>query len=139
MYLAAGVDAALWSYAYPYQRRLMIRAMQWAAQTAFPIEVEAPMCVQATFWEQHVAGVRRTVLHLWNGLNTTAGHGLPAMDVPLREETVPVHGIKVRFRSQVPRQVQVEPGGAVPLLKHEGNGVVVESPPLALHCLVVAE
>ena len=27
VYLAAGIDAALWSYAYPYQRRLLARAV----------------------------------------------------------------------------------------------------------------
>ena len=30
-YFPAAVDAALWSYAYPYQRRLLIRAIEWAA------------------------------------------------------------------------------------------------------------
>ena len=31
-YFAAALDAALWSYAYPYQRRLLARALEWAAR-----------------------------------------------------------------------------------------------------------
>ena len=31
VYLAAAIDAALWSYAYPYQRCLLARALTWAA------------------------------------------------------------------------------------------------------------
>ena len=34
VYLAAGMDAALWVYAYPYQRRLLARAIEWAARDA---------------------------------------------------------------------------------------------------------
>ena len=33
-YFAAAADAALWSYAYPYQRRLCARALEWAANHA---------------------------------------------------------------------------------------------------------
>jgi hypothetical protein len=43
------------------------------------------MCVQATFFTQQDKAGKRLIVHLFNGLNTTANHGLPAMDVPLRE------------------------------------------------------
>jgi hypothetical protein len=139
VYMAAGFDAAMWSYSFPYQRRLLARALNCASQERFPISVRAPMCVQCAFYEQADAGGRRIVIHLFNGIDTTGGHGLPAMDVPLREETVPIHGIGVRFEGIAPTRFHVEPGGVVPRVRHEGTATVVDLPPLALHAMLVAE
>ncbi|MBI1902222.1 MAG: hypothetical protein HYS13_14065 [Planctomycetia bacterium] len=139
VYLAAGIDAALWSYAYPYQRRLLARAIAWAAGEPLPISVEAPMCVQATFFEQSDGPRRRTIIHFFNGLNTAAGHGLPATEVPLREETVPVHGVRVRFAGEAPKKLHVEPGGETPKITRAGDATIVELPPLPLHYLLVVE
>ena len=139
VFFAAGVDAALWSYAYPYQRRLLAQAIRSAAREPFPIQVEAPQCVGATFFEQDAASGRRTVIHLFNGLNTAGGHGLPQADVPLREETVPIHGIQVRFEGRRPGRLHVEPGGIVPPARQDRGAMVVEMPPLAIHLMLVAE
>jgi hypothetical protein len=142
VYLPAGIDAALWSYSFPYQRRLFVCAVEWAADAAPPIRVEAPMCVQATFFEQtrfDTTGRSRTIVHLFNGLNTTAHHGLPAAEVPLREEIVPVGGIRVRFAGPAPRKFRVEPGGFIPQTRREGKETVVELPPLEIHAMLVAE
>ncbi len=139
VYLAAALDAALWSYAYPYQRRLLTRALTWAAGGTPPIAVQAPMCVQATYFTQTTADGRRLVLHLFNGVNTTANHGLPAADVPLREETIPIHGIAVRFERDVPKRFHVEPGGAEPRVRKDGSATVVELPPLELHAMLIGE
>jgi hypothetical protein len=138
-YLAAGLDAALYSYAYPYQRRLMARLLEWAAGGPFHVRVTAPLCVQATYFTQAVAGGRRSVIHLFNGLNTAANHGLPAADVPLREETVPIGGVTVRFDKDAPARFHVEPGGQVPPVRKDGATVVVELPPLERHALLVGE
>jgi hypothetical protein len=139
VYLAAALDAALWSYAYPYQRRLLARALEWAAAGAFPISVAAPMCVQATYFTQTDKDGRRLVLHLFNGVNTTANHGLPAMDVPLREETIPIHGIRLRFEKDVPKRFHVEPDGVEPKVTKDGTATVVELPPLDLHAMLVGD
>jgi hypothetical protein len=139
VYFASGVDAALWSYAYPYQRRIFDRAVAWAASEAFPIRVEAPMCVQATFFEQRDADGRRAVIHLFNEVDTTAHHGKPGEDVPLREEAVPIHGIRVRFDGPAPARFHVEPGGISAQGRRDGNSVVVNVPPLERHAMVVAE
>jgi hypothetical protein len=138
-YLAAALDAALWGYAYPYQRRLLARAMTWAAGGPYAVAVTAPMCVQATFFTQADRDGRRLVLHLFNGVNTAANHGAPASDVPLREETVPVHGISVRFGQDVPKRFHVEPGGVELRVRKEGGATVVELPPLELHAMLVGE
>jgi hypothetical protein len=138
-YLAAAVDAALWSYAYPYQRRLLARLMEGTARATRPVSVTAPMCVQAGYYVQKDGEGTRIIVHLFNGMNTTANHGLPSADVPLREEVVPVHGITVRFRSGSYRSFHCEPGGRAVKVRQEGKLDVVEVPPLEVHAMVVAE
>jgi hypothetical protein len=139
VYLAASLDAALWSYAYPYQRRLLAGAIAWAAAAPPPLEVQAPMCVQTTFFRQSVGSGHRTIIHLFNGLNTAAHHGAPAAEVPLREEVVPIHGMRLRLRGQRPGRIRVQPGDAEPLQHLDGPDTLVELPPLELHYLVVIE
>jgi hypothetical protein len=139
VYFAAAIDAALYSYAYPYQRRLLARALEWAAGGAFPISVVAPMCVQTTFFTQTDKDGRRLVIHLFNAVNTTASHGLPAMDVPLREETIAIHGIRVRFEKDVPKRLHVEPGGTELTMRKDGKASIVELPPLERHYMLVGE
>ena len=138
-YLATAIDAALWSYAYPYQRRLLARAIEWATSAPAPVGVEAPMCVQATYFTQGRGEGRKLLVHLFNGVNTAAGHGLPAMEVPLREEVLPVHGIRVRFPKDPPKRVRLEPVGKELELRPNGAGSAVEVPPLELHALLVGE
>jgi hypothetical protein len=135
VYLAAALDAALWSYSFPYQRRLLARSIEWAAAKPFDIHVDAPMCVQTTFFRQQSDGMSRTVIHLFNGINTTGGHGFPASEVPLREETIPIHGIAVRFIQNLPKRCHYEPNGIdVPIR----NGHV-RLPSLDIHGMLVAE
>jgi hypothetical protein len=138
-YFAAAIDAALWSYAYPYQRILLTRAVQWAARTPAPISVRAPMCVHVTHFVQHDGKRRRLVLHFFNGVNTTANHGLPAADVPLREETIAVHGIEVVFHAAAPAKLVCEPGAQAVESRRQGKDTVVKLPPLEMHYILVAE
>ena len=97
------------------------------------------MSVQTTFFEQSMPQGRRLVLHLFNGTVTSAHHGLPAAEVPLREESLPVHGIKVRFREKAPKRFRVEPGGLAVQVRKEGGETVVELTPLDLHAMLVGE
>lgn len=139
VYLAAGLDAAMWSYAYPYQRRMLARAIAWAAREPAPIEVKAPMCVQATYYRQPSKDGQRTIVHLFNGMNTTANHGLPAADVPLREETVPIHDIEVRFLKSASRSFRLQPGNRVLAARCDGAATVVVVPRLDMHAILVGE
>jgi hypothetical protein len=138
-YLAAALDAGLWTYAYPYQRRLLARVLTWAARESPPITVHAPMCVQVTHFTQTIDGHRRAVMHIFNGLNTTAGHGLPAAEVPLREEVVPIHGIEVTFHRSVPKVLQLEPGRRPLELRRHGDSATALLPPLGVHFLLAAD
>jgi hypothetical protein len=139
VYFAAAVDAALWSYAYPYQRRLLARALEWAAGRPPPVSVRAPMCVQASYFLQADRQGKRLVVHLFNGLNTAANHGLPAMDVPLREESIPVHGVQVCFARDVPAWFHLEPGNHKLPSRMEGGATVVEVSRIDVHSMVVGE
>lgn len=139
-YLPIGVDAALWSYSFPYQRVLLAGAIAWVASEPCPASVQAPMCIQATYYQQPgEGGGNRVVVHLFNNLDSTAGHGIPGMDVPLREESVPVHGIRVTLRGEKPKSVHVEPGGFRPRVRNLPGATEVELPPLEVHGMLVAE
>jgi hypothetical protein len=139
LYFAAAVDAALWTYAYPYQRLLLARALEWAARGPAPIQVKAPLCVQTTHFVQTDQAGERWILHFFNGVNTAANHGLPSSDVPLREETIPIHGIEVTIVGVAPKSCHVEPGGREVERRLDGGRVTVELPPLDIHSMLVAE
>ncbi len=112
--------------------------MRWAASERFHITVEAPMCVQATFFRQHKDG-DRLIVHFFNGINSTGQHAFANDDVPLREESVPVHGLKVRFEGYNIKRIHLEPDGTTLEPTLESGCSVVSLPPLTIHYLVVAE
>lgn len=136
VYFAAGVDSALYSYAFPYQRIMLADATRWAARDPFPIQVKAPMCVQSTFWTQNQ---ERTIIHLWNGLNSAADHGAQEVETPLREEIVPIHGIEIMIEGNSFRRARFEPEGMELKLESEGNSTRIRIPPLEIHGAVVLE
>jgi len=139
VYLAGGLDAGYYLYAYPYQRLALEHAVRWAAGSPPPVAVEAPMCVHANVMRQQKEGVR-LVVHLFNDLNTTAHHALAADDVPLREETVPIHDVGVRFApSYRLGRVHLEPGGEELEVTATPEGSRVTVPKLEVHAMVVAE
>jgi len=137
VYFAGGVDAAHFSYGYPYQRLLLARAARWAARTEHPVTVQAPMCVQSTFWRQQDNHGERLIVHLWNGLNTTSDHGLQEVETPLREEAVPIHGIEVRIQGNPPARIEAQPENVVLKPRFENGAWVVTMPPVAVHSAVV--
>ena len=139
VYLAACADAAMYSYAYPYQRRILARASAWSAREQPGVHVSAPLCVQATFFHQEDKKGKRLLIHLFNGVNTAGNHGLPAMDVPLREETIPIHGIKVRIAGKSPKAIDLEPENKLTKVTKNDNSTEVELPPLELHMILVLE
>ena len=93
------------------------------------------MCVQSTFWKQ----ADRTIVHLWNGLNTTSDHGRQEVEVPLREEAVPIHGIEIRLRGVSFSTARCEPDGIVIEPIEEPCVTVLRVPPVAIHLAVVIE
>ncbi|MBI3838429.1 MAG: ThuA domain-containing protein [Planctomycetia bacterium] len=139
-YFAAGFDAAYYLYAYPYQRLVLSHAIHWAASDVAPLRVDAPMCVHSTLMRQAKDGSQRLLVHLFNDLNTTAHHALPNDDVPLREEVVPLHDLRVTFdpRYHLSR-IHLEPEGRDLEPKKTANGTAVIVPRLDVHSIVVGE
>jgi hypothetical protein len=140
VYFAAGFDSAYYLYSYPYQRLALRNAIDWVAAGPPPFVVEAPMCVHATIMRQDKGGSQRLIVHLFSDLNTTAHHALPVDDVPLREEAVPIHDIRITFDSRYAlRKVHLEPGGKELPLTRTDKGTTVTVPRLDVHALVVGE
>lgn len=140
VYLAAGFDSAHYLYSYPYQRLVLRHAIDWAAAAPPPVVVAAPMCVHATLMRQTKAG-ERLIVHLFSDLNTTAFHALAKDDVPLREEVVPIHDIRVTFAPSYRfSRIHLEPEGKeLAMHKTPGGGVSVVVPRLNVHSMVVGE
>lgn len=138
VYLAAGIDAAHYLLSYPYHRVVLAQAIRAAASSAPPVEVDAPMCVHAVTLRQKKDG-ERLVIHLFNDVNTTAGHGHPAEEVPLREEVLPIHDIAVTLTGYNVKRVHLEPGGQELEAKRMGAAVTFVVPKLRVHAMAVAE
>jgi Trehalose utilisation len=136
VYFAAGVDSAYFNYGFPYQRIMLGRALRWAAREHYPIEVKAPMCVQSTFWKQQNG---RLIVHLWNGLNSTSDHGLQEVETPLREESIPIHGIELRTKLPPYRAVRCEPQGIDIPTRIQGDTTIYAIPPVDIHSAIVIE
>ncbi len=140
VYLPAGFDAAYYQYAYPYHRLVLRACIDWAAAAPPPVQVAAPMCVHATTMRQTDEQGQRLVVHLYSDLNTTAFHALPDADVPLREEVVPIHDIRVTFSKDYPiRRVHLEPAGTELAVKTVDGQTQVNVDRLDVHAMVVAE
>jgi hypothetical protein len=151
VYFAAGFDAALFSYPFPYQRILLSQATQWAAQNPYPISIQAPMCVQSTFWKKSASRLpddglpagnlpaSDIIVHLWNGLNTTSDHGQQDVEVPLREESIAIHDIVVRVQGLTIRRATAQPDGIEIPIETFNDTQILRVPPLAIHSAIVLE
>ncbi len=140
VYLTAGLDAAYFTYPYPYQRLLLRYAVDWVAEQEPPVTVSAPMCVHSTVMRQRTGSTERLIVHLFSDLNSSAHHALPGDDVPLREEVVPVAGITVTFGKDYRLgRVHLEPEGIDLIPETTDNGAKVCVPPLNVHAMVVGE
>lgn len=139
VYLAAGFDAAYYLYAYPYQRLVLRQAIDWVAPSAPPIKVEAPMCVHTTLMRQEKEG-KRLIVHLFNDVNTTAFHALATDDVPLREEVLPIHDIRIIFApGHRFSKFRLRPDGLELAAETTPEGTRVIVPRLERHAMVVGE
>jgi len=95
--------------------------------------------VQATYFEQPTDAGPRRVIHVLNEVSSFGRASLPKGALPLREEVIPVPGVRVRISAPAGR-IHLEPGGVdlKPGPEEEGS-LTVELPPLGLHQMVVVE
>jgi hypothetical protein len=134
------MDAAYYEAGYPYQRLLLVNALLWAAKGAPPIRVEAPLCVFAGYLTQRKPKGRRAIVHLLNDMNSTMGHGSKEeKQFAIREEVVPVGGVKVSFQGPRPARVWIVPGGRGLEPSEAGDCWEVVLPEIHLHAAVIAE
>jgi hypothetical protein len=140
VYFPSAMDAAYFDAGYPYQRMLISDAVRWAAGEEPSVSVDAPMCVLAGYYTRGKEGHQETIIHLLNGINSTTGHGSKnEKEMAMREEVIPISGIKVSFVGATPKGVRFQPDH-VDLEVHQSDGTwSVDIPPLDLHGVVVAE
>jgi hypothetical protein len=139
VYFAGGVDAGYYIYPYPYQRELLAGAIRWAAKERPPVEVEAPMCVQSTVFRQEHEGRQRLLIHLFNNVNTTAFHAIPNDDVPLREETIPIHDIALSLHGFDVKEAVIQPERKSVSIVRRDSVTSLVVPRLDVHSIVVVE
>ena len=138
-YFPNAMDESYFRFPMRFQRRLITNAMRWVASEPSPIEVEAPSCVSVTCYEQRPAGGSRVVVHLLNEIDTMKGKSLTSGTPPMREEMLPISGIKVRFRDRSITGVKLQPEGKKLAVKNKGDYLEVIVPTLEMHSMVVAE
>lgn len=153
-YFAADVAQSYLNAPYQYERKIIANAIRWAANDETPpVEVEAPMCVQATFYEQkkgekgageengrrEEAKSNRVIVHLLNEINTMTDRALPESNSPMREEVVPITGIRVRFADREIASAYLEPEHESLPVRRTEKGCEVTVPRLGMHSMVVAE
>lgn len=136
VYLSPEVGAAYYRYGYPYLRSLMAAVTREAAAQPPLVTVLAPLLVQASFFEQ---GARRRIVHLLNEASSFGRASLPAGALPLREEVIPIGGVRVQIAGPAER-FHLEPEGLELTPQARPNGwLEVALPPLGLHSMVVVE
>jgi hypothetical protein len=139
-YIAPEIGAAYYRLSYPYLRSMMAASIDWAASEPAQYRVTAPTTVQATFFRQDTGkGRSRDVIHLLNDMSSFGRASLPNGALPLRDEVIPVAGIRVRFAGPVGR-IHLEPEGMTLKPKTLRNGEMeVVVPSLELHSMVVVD
>ena len=78
-------------------------------------------------------------MHLFNDINTTSNHGDQEVEVPVREETIPISGIKISFNGYNIKSFHLEPEGVGLWAKTNGTTQTVEVPKLEMHSILVGE
>ncbi len=140
VYVAADLGQAYFLAPYQYQRRMITRAVEWAAASQPPpITVEAPLCVQCAYYTQQIKGTSRMIVHLLNELNTNANRALPFNNPPMREETIPISDIQLKFRSPAVHNAWLEPEHKLLPIHYSKSGATITVPRLMLHSMVVIE
>jgi uncharacterized membrane protein len=146
VYFASQVGAMVATWSYWEAKRLLANAVRWAASADAPVNVDAPLCIEVTAWDQVQEG--RRVIHLVNvqsdiGRTVTikGGWGQPAREnLHVIQDILPVHDLTVHFRvpagKQV-KQVSLQPAGVVLNVTRDGNCISVAVPKIHIHGAVV--
>jgi hypothetical protein len=137
VYFAADIGQAYFIAPYQYQRRLITNAVKWAAGNSSPIQIEAPLCVQAAFYTQE--NPHRTLIHLLNEVNTQANRAIPENNPPQREEILPIHDIKITLTGPNVTSAFQEPGHQSLQLNKIQQKIQITVPRLDTHSIILLE
>jgi Trehalose utilisation len=138
VYFACDIGQAYFIAPFHYQGRLISNAVRWVAKDALPpIEIEAPMAVQAAFYTQNQG--KRRIVHLLNELNSSANRALPINNPSMRMEVIPVHDVKVTARGIKPGKAFLVPGNQALKVTLTAKGAEVTVPKIRTHAMVVFE
>jgi hypothetical protein len=160
VYFAASVDKGMFFYPDAYMRQLLANAARWVAHDATPlVEVNGPLILTTTVRRQPESN--RIVVHLLNQGGSWGMHsiyqkiaplpeelskqwGFPNQSElrgtwPIREEVIPLSGIRVTCRAAGIKNAKLEPGGLVLPIKPIPGGIEVTVNDLGMHAMVVFE
>jgi hypothetical protein len=160
VYVAAGLDKAMFFYPDAFQRRLLTRACRWAAgESPPPFEVEGPLLLGTTYRRQ--PGTGRSIVHLLNHASSWGMHSAALKVAPLpeplrerwgytrppelggtwpvREETVPLRDVKVTCRLPGVRRATLQPENLRLEMVSKPGAVEVVVPKIVMHSMVVFE
>lgn len=148
VYFASQIGAMYATSSYWEAKRLLVNAVRWAAGEAADVEVDAPLCIEVTAWDQPAA--RRRVIHLVNVQsdigrtisNKSSWEQGAQENLHVIQEILPVYDLEVRFKLPDGRQIKrvsLQPSGLVLAPVAAGPWNVVRVPKVHVHEAVVIE
>jgi uncharacterized membrane protein len=153
VYFSAQVGAMYAMSSYWETKQLLANAVRWAANAAAPVELEAPLCVELTAWDQTAdgpSGKNRRVIHLVNvqsDISRTVSikggwEGGARENLHVIQEILPVYDLKMRFSVPVGKQVKhvsLQPAGITLDAVPEDGALTVQVPKVWIHEAVVVD
>ncbi|MBI1897789.1 MAG: beta-galactosidase trimerization domain-containing protein [Acidobacteria bacterium] len=135
VYFAGDISGIYGKYGYPSLRKLLANAVRWGAGGKLPLEVKAPLAVEARCFRQG----SRHLVHLMNYI--TSQLRMSRSGGPAAEEVIPVNDISIRLDTggRMPQRVFLASNKQE--LKHQMNegSVLVTVPRIDVHDIVVFE
>ena len=136
VYSPLDLGRAYYCYNHPLGRTLIAQSLRWAAASAPPLEVEAPMLVQTVLFRKGTA----TLVHLVNDISSFGRAAAPNPEAftGFRAEMIPVHNIVLKLRGSFNR-AQLRPNGQALEIGHADGFARIIVPRIDIHAMVVVE
>jgi len=135
VYFAGDVSGAYGKFGDPSLRKLLRNAVRWANGSRLPLEVAAPLAVEARLYRQG----GRYVLHLMNYI-TSQLRLFETVGGPIAEDVIPVHDIVVRFETRQPPKRAYMASNKQSLKFEMRDGILsITVPSIGVHDMLVIE
>jgi hypothetical protein len=136
VYFAGDVTGIYGKYGYPSLRKMLVNAVRWSAGGKLPIEIQAPLAVEARCFRQ---GSRRLV-HLMNYI-TSELRLRDRVGGPAAEEAIPVRDITIALDAggAAPKRVYLASNRQELKHQYKQGTVLVTVPRIDVHDIVVFE